>query len=110
MKRFTLETIGCAIFVIGLIMVTGATFTGCEPKQTQTSENRLPVEENFHQEKIWTEDDFKKAQEEVDPSDIVYGVCDKLTGDCPPMITVDDVKLINAHHKARMEKLTAGVK
>lgn len=111
MKRFSFEALIYTAFVTGFCLFI-AILQGCEPEPVPVSENRVKVEDNFHHapEKIWTDDDFKRAEAEVDPMDIVYGTCDKLTGDCPPMITVDDVNLINAHHKAKMEKLIAGVK
>lgn len=110
MKRFTLETLGYITFTLGLILVIGSQFKGCQTDQIPESQASLSVEQiplsveqNF---KLWTEDDFKQA--EVDPLDVSYhNPCQTA---CPNNITADDLAIINQHHQKQMQRLVAGGK
>ena len=87
-----------------IALVIGGKLTGCQPEPVQSQ--RLPVEQNFEQVKIWTENDFKQA--EVEPLDISYhNPCQTA---CPDNITADDLALINQHHQKQMQRLTVGAK
>ncbi|MGX2974448.1 hypothetical protein ACWIUH_05620 [Ursidibacter arcticus] len=85
-----------------IALVIGGTFTGCQPEPVTSQ--RLPVEQNFEPEKIWTENDFKQA--EVEPLDVSYTIPCQTA--CPDNITADDLALINQHHQKQMQRLTEG--
>lgn len=108
MKRPNLEMLLYTLIALGLCVLLGSTLTTCQADPIPTSEQRLPVQDNFSNEKIWTESDFQQAEI---PSENInyYQICDELTGDCPPAITAEDIYLINQHHQKQMKKLTAGV-
>lgn len=87
-----------------IAFVIGGSLTGCEEPEPVST---LPVESNFQTEKIWTEDDFKRA--EIAPEEVNYNAL-ALHLPPPDNVTGEDVKLIKQHNDQQLQKLIAGVK
>lgn len=87
-----------------IAFVIGGSLTGCEEPESVST---LPVESNFQTEKIWTEDDFKRA--EIAPEEVNYNAL-ALHLPPPDNVTGEDVKLIKQHNDQQLQKLIAGVK
>lgn len=87
-----------------IAFVIGGGLTGCEEPEPVST---LPVESNFQAEKIWTEDDFKRA--EIAPEEVNYNVVG-LHLPPPDIVTENDVELIKQHNDQQLQKLIAGVK
>ncbi len=106
MKKFNEYSLEI-LFVIFLSVVLGAVlpeFTlGDDP--APSTEKRLPVEDNFNSEKLWTDADFKQA--EVDLLDVDYTT--QLKHLPPPdYVTEEDVALIQRHQKEQLKRMIAG--
>ncbi|MDG6475242.1 hypothetical protein [Glaesserella parasuis] len=100
-KKFNLKYLLCALLIA---FVIGGSLTGCEEPEPVST---LPVEINFQTEKIWTEDDFKRA--EIAPEEVNYNAL-ALHLPPPDNVTENDVEMIKQHNQNQLNKLIVGVK